>query len=583
MYVCVCVRVCLWLKSPFRWLIAIAWVGFTPPPFTSGAPAPGRPAACCLTSVTQTMEGWVEVVRKRGKSKGGKGKAAPSSSSDPIMMIAQALGQLLPAQGVAPLAEGKASKPPRKTPLPPTDKVRATPTIEEWGCPGCGRYNWMTRLYCRQCGDHRPLAPGVWSTEGSQPKAAPGTPGNSLYKQTVLAPSAQGGEASKPTGKGRSPGDVSTKSTAREQAAARAESLEKALASITEGGDATVKKHLTEELAKAKQAAQDPRPKGARLDSAEAELRRHQQKMDSLTDQRAKLDEQIKECAASIRTAEDRLEEARQAWIESEADPKPDKKAQTIELNYEEFMHIGKMLEHFVGLTSTAGTSEGGPVRRKLPGGSVVAEGDPLGGEAFQREAQRTLAVLGDKAIQMRAANPDFSSGLPTYQAGGSPHPQHRRRSRSSFRYTSARPRGYPDTCHPRGAGERGQRWRGIPPSPDPHPGGLDSPGSTVQPPAQPRRRTDERQLGDIVLREHTSISQSPIVFVFIACFLPLFWFLAAWACSLGEVCHRKIKGSTRQTAHKRPAAAAMRVSSSSSSDPIPLQKRQTEEAVSSC
>ena len=96
-----------------------------------------------------------------------------------------------------------------------------------------------------------------------------------------------------------------------------------------------------------------------------------QQKMDSLTDQRAKLDEQIKECAASIRTAEDRLEEARQAWIESEADPKPDKKAQTIELNYEEFMHIGKMLEHFVGLTSTAGTSEGGPVRRKLPGGSV--------------------------------------------------------------------------------------------------------------------------------------------------------------------------------------------------------------------
>ena len=83
---------------------------------------------------------------------------------------------------------------------------------------------------------------------------------------------------------------------------------------------------------------------------------------------------------------------------------KQDKKAQTIELNYEEFMHIGKMLEHFVGLTSNAGTSEGGPVRRKLPGGAVVAEGDPLGGEAFQREAQRTLAVLGDKAIQMRAA-----------------------------------------------------------------------------------------------------------------------------------------------------------------------------------
>ena len=190
----------------------------------------------------------------------------------------------------------------------------------------------------------------------------------------------------------------------REQAAARAESLEKALSSIAEGGDATVKKQLMEELAKAKQAAQDPRPKGARLDSAEAELRRHQQKMDSLTDQRAKLDEQIKECAASIRTAEDRLEEARQAWIESEADPKPDKKAQTIELNYEEFMHIGKMLEHFVGLTSAAGTSEGGPVRRKLPGGSVIAEGDPIGGEAFQREAQRTLAVLGDKAIQMRAA-----------------------------------------------------------------------------------------------------------------------------------------------------------------------------------
>ena len=118
-------------------------------------------------------------------------------------------------------------------------------------------------------------------------------------------------------------------------------------------------------------------------------------------EQRAKMDEQIKECAESIRTAEDRLEEARQAWLESEADAKQDKKAQTIELNYEEFMHIGKMLEHFVGLTNNAGTSEGGPVLRKLPEGAVVAERDPLGGEAFQREAQRTLAVPGDKAIRL--------------------------------------------------------------------------------------------------------------------------------------------------------------------------------------
>ena len=125
--------------------------------------------------------------------------------------------------------------------------------------------------------------------------------------------------------------------------------------------------------------------------------------MDSLTDQRAKLDEQIKECAESIRTAEDCLEEARQAWLELEADAKQDKKTQTIELNYEEFMHIGKMLEHFVGLTNNAGTSEGGPVRRKLPGGAVIAEGDPLG-EAFQKEARRTLAALGDKAIQTRAS-----------------------------------------------------------------------------------------------------------------------------------------------------------------------------------
>ena len=117
---------------------------------------------------------------------------------------------------------------------------------------------------------------------------------------------------------------------------------------------------LDRRTGKAKRAAQDPRPKGARLDSAEAELRRHHQKMDSLTEQRTKLDEQIKECAESIKTAEDRLEEARQAWLESEADAKQDKKAQTIELNYEEFMHLGKMLEHFVGLTSNAGAPCGG-------------------------------------------------------------------------------------------------------------------------------------------------------------------------------------------------------------------------------
>ena len=87
--------------------------------------------------------------------------------------------KLVPTQGVAPLAEGKASKPPRKNPLPPTEKVRATPTVEEWGCQGCGRYNWMTRLTCRQCGDIRPLAPGFWTTEGGQSRPAPGTPGNS--------------------------------------------------------------------------------------------------------------------------------------------------------------------------------------------------------------------------------------------------------------------------------------------------------------------------------------------------------------------------------------------------------------------
>ena len=109
-----------------------------------------------------------------------------------------------------PLVEGKAPKPPRKTPLPPTDKVRATPTIEE-----CGRYNWMTRFVCRQCGDSRPLAPGLWTTEGGQSRPAPGTPGNSVYKQTLLAPSAQGGDASKVTGKGQVPGDTSTRGTCR--------------------------------------------------------------------------------------------------------------------------------------------------------------------------------------------------------------------------------------------------------------------------------------------------------------------------------------------------------------------------------
>ena len=157
-----------------------------------------------------------------------------------------------------------------------------------------------------------------------------------------MAASAQGGDATKTSGKGRASGDTMAKSTAREQATARVESLEKALASITEGGDLSLKKHLTDELAKARHAAQDPRPKGARLDSAAAEVRRQRLKMDSLADQRAKLDEQIKECAESIRTAENRLEEARQAWLESESEARQDKKAQTIELNYEEFMHIGK-------------------------------------------------------------------------------------------------------------------------------------------------------------------------------------------------------------------------------------------------
>ena len=233
---------------------------------------------------------------------------------------------------------------------------------EEWGCLGCGRYHWMTRL---TCGDSRPLAPGVWTTEGGQ-KVAPGPP---------------------------SP----------EQAAACAETLEKALASITEGGDPTVKQHLTDELAKAKQAAQDPRRKGARLDSAEAELRRHQQKMDSLTEQRAKLDDQIKECAESIRTAEDRLDEARQARSRSQAGQEsPDHRTQ-----------LRGVHAHW----QNAGTLWVSPAMRGPPRG-----GSSQGAPSLQREIHWAGKLFREKPTELSrswAWQPTSpADSLPTRQEG---------------------------------------------------------------------------------------------------------------------------------------------------------------------
>ena len=280
-----------------------------------------------------------------------------------------------------------------------------------------------------------------WTTEGSQTRAAPGTPGNSVYKQTVLAATAQGGEASRPTGKGRAAGDSTDKSTVREQAAARAESLDKALASITEGGDPSLKTYLSNELAKAKQAAQDPRANGGQVRLSRcrgAQAATEDGQPHRTASQIGRADQGL------CRLTQDGLEEAR-----SESAAKQSKKTQTIELNYEELMHIAwEDVEAFRGSHQPGGDLRGGPVRRKLPGGAVIAEGDPLGGEAFHREAQRTLTVLGDKAIQMRRrqqqqplqhlqsgglfTNPDgcglHSSGAtrqPTPQSGGCADERH--------------------------------------------------------------------------------------------------------------------------------------------------------------
>ena len=236
------------------------------------------------------------------------------------------------------------------------------------------------------------------------------------------------------------------------------------------------------------------------------------------------------------------------------------------ELNYEEFMHIGKMLEHFVGLTNNAGTSEGFPVRRKLPGGAVVAERDPLGGEAFRREARRTLAVLGDKAIQMRAAAAAATptspaDSLPTRQEGAcTPNTEDEAQAASATPVQPGKDTP-PAPVTPRGAGERRQRWRGLPtPSPDPHDCGLDRPRSNAEPSPKPRGCTDERHIGDIVLREHTSCIGSSLVLLFLASFVPIFWLFFASLWSSFQVSRKKTKASLREPASAQPASAAQLV-----------------------
>ena len=75
----------------------------------------------------------------------------------------------------------------------------------------------------------------------------------------------------------------------------------------------------------------------------------------------------------------------------------------------------------------------------------------------------------------------------------------------------------------PQGCKWKAAKVAGAPtPSPDPHGSGLDCPRSTAEPSPKPRGCTNERHIGDIVLREHTSpLSCSS--------FLPLFISLCWW------------------------------------------------------
>ena len=198
------------------------------------------------------MDSWVEVVRKRNKGK-GKGKSTAQSSNDPIMMIAQA--QLVPTQGWPHWSRERLPSHPEE----PHSTYGQLPSNTHHR--GMGVFGLRTLQL-----DDQVDVPSVWRqqtpgtrTEGGQTRAAPGTPSNSLYKQTLLAPSAQGGDAK---GKAGPPATVPQRTRSGTQAAARAETLEKALASTTEGGDPTVKKHLTDELAKPNKRPRTRAPSG---------------------------------------------------------------------------------------------------------------------------------------------------------------------------------------------------------------------------------------------------------------------------------------------------------------------------------
>ena len=579
--VCLCVCVSVWLKSPFGWLIAIAWVGLPPPPPSRALRQ--RLGGLLLVARPQLPRLWKDGSRWSGREAKARGERerphlrAAATHYDDCTSSRPAGAR--PRGGPTGRGKGFQAAPQDAAPtygqgpsdthhpgmgvsgmrsLQLDDKVLLPPV---WRPPPPG----ARRLdYRRRPAQGSPRNPGEQPVQaGSVGSLRPGRgtqqphregpiPGGRVYQEH--GPGTGRGTCRKPgesvgvyhRGWGRNGEKATHRGTGQSQTSGPRPAPQGGQVGLGRG-----------------RAAQAPAENG-QPDRPKGQARRADQGMRSLP-----------------QDGRDRLEEARQAWIESEADPKPDKKAQTIELNYEEFMHIGKMLEHFVGLTSAAGTSEGGPVRRKLPGGSVIAEGDPIGGEAFQREAQRTLAVLGDKAIQMRAAAAAATptspvDSLPARQEGArTPNTEDEAEAASAT--TTPGKDGSPAPVTPGVQVKGGKGGGGSPTPPDPHTSGLDGPRATSEPtpepPAQPGRRTDERQLGDIVLREHTSMSQSPVVLVLLACFLPVFWFLAAWLCSLGEVCHRKIKGSTRQPAHLHPAAAAMRVSSCSFRHPLPQQR----------
>ena len=256
----------------------------------------------------------------------------------------------------------------------------------------------------------QPTTPGVWTTEGaSSQRPTPSTPGNSICKQTSWQPPPRGCRR-----EGKRIQHHFPESYSEGTSTGKGRVFGKTHGFIAVGVGPAQKTYSITELEKVKAAAKDPSPKRTRLESATAEARHCQQNADALQEQRAKTDGRssnlLEDCRGPPRRGSPSLARNRK------------QKAETIELNYAEFMHIGAMLEHFVGITNQVATSEGGSVRRKLPEGGRHCRSRPHRGETFKKKSENCCNPRGQGHQNVggcRSSHPTPTRGDLTCQAGG--------------------------------------------------------------------------------------------------------------------------------------------------------------------